>query len=229
MIDGYAWRGGREAMLRFGAAEEPVVVVAMPLFEEANRTRGFVVTILRGLAERGVAGALPDLPGTGESLTAIEAVRLGDWREAFDAGVATLGRRVDDVAVRGGALVRHIAAVRNRCLFAPTTGAAVLRDLVRTQRLGGGDAVDPASLDSPGPPVELAGNRLSRALLRDLRDATAGRTGPSRVLRLRGESGDADRMIDGAPLWRRAEPDNDPALAAILADDIAAWVRACDA
>lgn len=41
-------------MLRFGPAAGPVVVVALPLFEEANRTRAFAVAILRALAERGV-------------------------------------------------------------------------------------------------------------------------------------------------------------------------------
>ncbi len=68
MIDHYDWPGGREAMLRFGPTNGPVMIVAPPLFEEANRTRAFVVTILRALAERGIASALPDLPGTGESL-----------------------------------------------------------------------------------------------------------------------------------------------------------------
>ncbi|RYD50253.1 MAG: hypothetical protein EOP60_12200, partial [Sphingomonadales bacterium] len=60
MIDHYDWAGGREAMLRFGPATGPVVIAALPLFEEANRTRTFVVTLLRALAERGIAGALPD-------------------------------------------------------------------------------------------------------------------------------------------------------------------------
>ncbi len=39
-------------MLRFGPADGLVVVAALPLFEEANRTRAFMVTILRALAER---------------------------------------------------------------------------------------------------------------------------------------------------------------------------------
>src|SRR6187551_1263766 len=70
--DQYDWPGGREAMLRFGPATGPVVIAVMPLFEEANRTRAFMVALLRALAERGVASVLPDLPGTGESLIETE-------------------------------------------------------------------------------------------------------------------------------------------------------------
>src|SRR3546814_8095624 len=67
MIGRYDWAGGTEAMLRFGPDTGPVVVLALPLFEEANRTRAFAVTMLRALAERGVASVLPDLPGQGRS------------------------------------------------------------------------------------------------------------------------------------------------------------------
>src|SRR3954469_12418228 len=76
VIDHYDWAGGREAMLRFGPDTGPVVIAAMPLFEEANRTRAFIVTILRALAAQGIASALPDLPGTGESLIETEHASL---------------------------------------------------------------------------------------------------------------------------------------------------------
>ncbi len=42
-IDHYDWSGGREALLRFGPDTGPVVILALPLFEEANRTRTFAV------------------------------------------------------------------------------------------------------------------------------------------------------------------------------------------
>ena len=79
MIDHYDWPGGREAMLRFGPATGPVVIAVMPLFEEANRTRAFMVAMLRALADRGIAGILPDLPGTGESRTEAKDITLSDW------------------------------------------------------------------------------------------------------------------------------------------------------
>ena len=39
----------------------------------------------------------------------------------------------------------------------------------------------------------------------------------------------ADIKFAGAPLWRRAEPGNDLALAALIADDVAAWIARCGA
>ncbi|MEG8052367.1 hypothetical protein QP185_02180 [Sphingomonas aerolata] len=53
-------------MLRFGPDAGPRVIAVLPLFEEANRTRAFLVETLRALAGRGIGSILPDLPGTGE-------------------------------------------------------------------------------------------------------------------------------------------------------------------
>ncbi|MES2444762.1 MAG: hypothetical protein V4574_18215 [Pseudomonadota bacterium] len=205
MIDHYDWPGGREAMLRFGPAGGPVVVAALPLFEEANRTRAFVVTILRGLAERGIASAVPDLPGTGESLVPTAEAGLAAMREAFAAvpGDYTL-------AIRSGALL-DAGARKGRWQLSPQPGADLVRELDRLRQVG-------ASGD-------YGGNLLSPGLLAELEGAEAG---TARVVRLESDSKPADRKAPGAPLWRRAEPDNDPALAALLADDIATWVRGCE-
>jgi hypothetical protein len=43
-FDTYDWTGGREAMLRFGPDTGPIVIAALPLFEEVNRTRQFTCT-----------------------------------------------------------------------------------------------------------------------------------------------------------------------------------------
>ncbi|MCI1143823.1 hypothetical protein MOP88_18565 [Sphingomonas sp. WKB10] len=48
-------------------------------------------------------------------------------------------------------------------------------------------------------------------------------------MRLSSDPAPADRHVDAAPLWRRAEPGDNPALAELLADDIAAWIAACEA
>lgn len=205
MISWYDWPGGREAMLRFGPAEGPVVVAALPLFEEANRTRAFVVTILRMLAERGIASALPDLPGTGESLVPTAEASLASMREAFAAirGGYTL-------AIRSGALL-DAGARKGRWHLSPQSGSDLLRELARLQQTGeSGD---------------YGGNRLSPALLAELGNAEAD---AARVVRLESDAKAADHKLPGAPLWRRSEPDNDPILAAGLADDIAAWVRTCE-
>ena len=52
---------------------------------------------------------------------------------------------------------------------------------------------------------------------------------PRRVVRLSSDPAPADRHVDASPLWRRAEPGDNPALAELLADDIAAWIAACEA
>jgi len=213
-------------MLRFGPAIGPVVIAAMPLFEEANRTRAFIVTVLRALADRGIASVLPDLPGTGESLIDTENASLNDWNIALSSLTENIGAErgaVHGIAVRGGALID--APFASRWHFAPIPGESLVRDLLRT-RLTGKDSADDA-IELSGPPVELAGNRLSRTLLAQLKATVPVGTMPLRTVRLDSDTQAADRHVPGSPLWRRSEPDNDPALARLLADDIAAWIATC--
>lgn len=233
MIDQYDWPGGREAMLRFGPTNGPVVIAAMPLFEEANRTRAFMVTILRALAERGIAGALPDLPGTGESLMKTEDASLNGWQEAFLSASASLKADtgpVHSLAIRGGALLDSTAHLASRWHFAPVAGESLVRDMLRTRlataKESGGE-VDSNAIDPPGPPIELAGNRISRALLAELGHAIPSSTAPLRTVRLDSDPQLADLKVPGSPLWRRSEPGSDPLLARLLADDIAAWIASC--
>lgn len=230
MIDTYDWAGGREAMMRFGPDTGPVVVAALPLFEEANRTRAFVVTILRLLAERGIAGALPDLPGQGESLVPTHKTSLLKLQDAFNFACDKFdreGRPCYALALRSGALLDTLASVAGRWHFAPMLGDKLLRELKRTAI-----AADPQRHDLDAPvlggdmPIEIAGNLISPALLSEL--PTARPAPGARVVRLASDTADAELKVEGSPLWRRAEPDNDPALAALLADDIAAWIRTCE-
>lgn len=234
MISHYDWAGGREALLRFGPAEGPVVVAALPLFEEANRTRAFLVTILRALAARGIAGALPDLPGTGESLVATEDATLETLRDAFESAARSFewaGRSTYALSIRIGALVDCQAGADGWWQFAPMTGADMLREMARVKQAAAresGESFDPATLTQGDAPVEVAGNRIAPALLAGLAAATPVEGPQVRVVRLETDAKPADHKVPGSPLWRRAEPDNDAALAELLADDIAAWVRACE-
>ena len=232
MIDHYDWAGGREAMLRFGPDHGPVVVLAMPLFEEANRTRAFAVTLLRLLANDGIGGALPDLPGAGESENPVEDSSLSIWQNSFSSAfeVAASDRPGHVAALRGGCLVTGGAVAQSRWLMAPVGGEAIVRDLVRARQAADretGTAFDADSIDQDGPPIELTGHVLPRPLLRSLRTAEPDAAAPCRVVRLDGDPRPADLYVAGAPLWRRSEPGDDPALAATLAVDLAQWVRQC--
>ena len=232
MIGGYDWAGGREAMLRFGPDRGPIVIMAMPLFEEANRTRAFTVSLLRALGGLGIASALPDLPGTGESSTDLAQARLADWRTAFAAAAKSLGppRTIHIAAIRGGALLTKSARGRSRWLFAPSDGAPLIRDLERAGMIrGAGNHDDRASDASKAETTLLAGNAIAAGMLRSLRSARIDQDAPVRAIRLDTDPAPADWHVPAAPLWRRAEPGNDAGLATMLAADLAAWVRACAA
>lgn len=215
-------------MLRFGPDRGPVLLVALPLFEEANRTRAFIVRILRLLGDRGYASALPDLPGQGESLKPTVEARLDHWRRAFKcaAAHAAAGRGLTGVlAFRGGALVDALTLAPARWRFAPLTGEELTREMHRVRAAAARNKPEGCAA------IEIAGNLLSPELLRDLQVAiphdTAG--APLRTVRLDTDPRPADRKLPGPPLWRRSEPAVDEALAAALTDDIAAWLSACAA
>jgi hypothetical protein len=220
-FDTYDWRGGREAMLRFGPDTGPKVIAALPLFEEANRTRQFLVTILRALAANGIGSVLPDFPGTGESIVITADARLLDQREAYTALAQQLGSRTCAICVRSGALLDTQATLSSRWQLAPQTGGELLRDLERTRIA--------ATRPAPAEDREYAGNHLSRDMLADLPDATpyAGES-PTRIVRLHTDPRPADVKYPSPPLWRRSEPGNDVELAQRLATDIAQWIASCE-
>lgn len=228
----YRWAGGEEWMLRFGPAGGPQVIAALPLFEEANRTRALVVTILRMLAARGIGGALPDLPGQGESLVPTTQMRLAALRQALVAADNHISapaqpgaqsdapepglpparehsRRIFRLAVRSGAILLADDGAPS-WLLAPQHGGGTCRELVRLT----------------APDGSIAGNHVAPELLAELADAEPPSFG-MRVVRLVGDPRAADRRIDAPPLWRRAEPDNDMLLAQVLGDDIADWIASC--
>ncbi len=219
-FDTYDWSGGREAMLRFGPDTGPIVIAPLPLFEEANRTRQFLVTILRALADFGIGSVLPDLPGTGESIVVTGEARLRDQRTAYTELAQKLGRNTYGISIRSGALIDTDAALAGRWHLSPQTGEDLLREL---------DRVRVASRSARASDTDYAGNTLSREMLADLHDAKpyAG-AGPLRVVRLESDPRDADVKYAASPLWRRSEPDNDTALSQILAGDISNWIAACE-
>ncbi len=220
-FDTYDWNGGSEAMLRFGPDTGPIVIAALPLFEEANRTRQFLVTILRALAAKGIGSVLPDFPGTGESIVVTCEARLHDQREAYTALAQQLGSRTYAISIRSGALLDTQATLAGRWQLAPQTGAELLRDLERTRNA--------ATRTTPAADREYAGNILCSDMLADLREATAyAGEGPMRIARLDTDPRPADVAHPGSPLWRRSEPGNDIVFAQRLAIDIAQCMASCE-
>ncbi|MBA3940443.1 MAG: hypothetical protein C0520_04445 [Sphingopyxis sp.] len=215
-------------MLRIAPAGTPraTVIVVPPLFEEANRTRRTLVLAMRALSAHGFAALLPDLPGQNESLVPLADVDLDRWRDALAATVAEVEGRAIVASVRGGALIDHRANAAAWWRLAPVSGASLLRTLLRARVAADREAGVTSSLENlqeaaRSEALLLAGNALSPAMIAGLGTAEAQ---PVEPLRSVGLGADA---IAGTPLWLRAEPGEDAAMAAAIAADIAAWSMTC--
>jgi len=206
--------GDGEFMLAYGPQDGPQILILQPLFEEMNRCRAMIAGVCRALAGQTIGCWLPDLPGTGESLRALDAVAWEDWLAAVEAGAATIreetGTPPVTLAIRGGALLDHRAGPK-RLRLAPTTGRSLLSDLRRSALASGSD------------PAHPAGYTLSPALTEALSAAEPSTVGDIRTLRLISDDRPADHRIAGTPLWRRPEPATDPDMAAVLVDEISSW------
>ncbi len=217
-----------EFQLRIAPAGVPraTVLFVPPLFEEANRTRRTLVLAMRALAAEGLATLLPDLPGQNESLVPLVEVDLARWRGAL----AEAARRVDGpllvASVRGGALIDDAAKTAGWWRLAPASGASLLRTLLRARVSADREAglvstIESLEAEAAAAPLLLAGNLLSPAMVAGLGTAEVQPVEPLRSIAL-----GADGIL-GTPLWLRAEPGEDPAMARAIAADILAWSRAC--
>lgn len=227
-------------MLRFGPETGPVVVVALPLFEEANRMRALAVAVLRGLARQGVRGVVPDLPAQGESLVDTVEARLEHWQEAFGAASARAGAKPLVVAMRGGTLIDGRAHAVARYHLEPVAGRSLVRDLLRARRaaaIGAGEALVADHPERPGAPLLLAGNLLDRALTQALMVAEpvlADMTvslfpAPTAEHRLLAppDDGNLDERPRYQKPWTQSEPMQDERLVRHLVADIAEWIAQC--
>ncbi|SEH12057.1 hypothetical protein SAMN05428974_0379 [Sphingopyxis sp. YR583] len=208
-----------------GPARATVLIVP-PLFEEANRTRRTLVLAMRALAADGFAAVLPDLPGQNESLVPLVEVDLDRWRNALAEVAATIDGPVMMASVRGGALIDHKVKAAAWWRLTPVGGASLLRTLMRARVSADREAGVTSSLESlqdeaKSAPLLLAGNRLSSAMIAQLGASEAQAVEPLRSIGL-GPDG-----VAGTPLWLRAEPGEDAAMAQAIATDIAAWSKTC--
>ncbi len=206
------------------------IIIVPPLFDEANRTRRTLVLAMRALAVRGFAAALPDLPGQNDSLLPTQEATLALWREALAAHCAHTDGPHIVASWRGGALIDDAAG--SACgwwRMAPQSGAAIVKTLLRVRIAGDREAGIPSSPDSlradaaAHGQLELAGNCLSVAMIDALDAASPAPVEPLRVTM----PGSGEGQITGSPLWLRAEPGEDRAMAQAMADDIADWAQQC--
>jgi hypothetical protein len=205
-----------------------LIMLIPPLFDEANRLRRTLVLTMRALALLGFDSALPDLPGQNESLLPTEVATLHGWRQAFATLCAAADRPVISAAWRAGALIDSEAELNGRWRMAPLAGASVVRTLARAKTASEREAGRNLSLDDllatmRTETTEVAGNRLSSAMIAELEAAEIQDVEPVRTVAV----GNGEGALPGSPLWLRAEPGEDAAMAHAMATDIAIWTRTC--
>ena len=216
--DRYEHEGRQEWLMRIGSADAPPILFLPPLFEEMNRTRGFIVDLMRRLSRRGYGCWLPDLPGTGESELTLQAIRWSDWRDAAAAAGDEARRRGGKppltVSLRGGCLLDDAADAACRWRFAPVDGESLSRDLTRAGLVSG---------------TLYAGYEPDTDLMESLAAAKPAAIGNVRTVRLASDRAEADLKVEGPALWRRSEPGNAPELALAIANDLEQWAERCAA
>lgn len=195
-----------------GRARRLLIIPA--LFDESNRLRRFTAEVMRALDQQDIDSFLPDLPGTNESVAPLVDQTLTSWSEAV-ASSAMHFATGKILTIRAGAA---IPAALNGWAYAPLSGAAALRHLLRARSLarrekGVADSHDAALEQAGQAGITLAGHPIGAQLFRELAQHDSI---PAKGLRIipQGE-------IGGAGLWLRAEPGEDADQAAALAALIA--------
>lgn len=212
--------GGSEYALACDKGRRWRLLIVPALFDEANRLRRFTVELMRRFDKAGIDSFLPDLPGTNESTAALSDQSLTDWTAAMIAAAEHF-RATHALGVRGGSvLVPHELP---SWLYAPSNGAACLRQLTRARALGAresgrNETADQLFAQGNASGVELCGYSLGPAFFRDFPSAVP--PVHPRVVTIEQDE------IGGAGLWLRAEPDEDKAQADALAALVAMGVKA---
>ncbi len=208
-----------ELAIVFGEARPHRVLVLAPLFDEANKLRHLLVETMRRLDGAGLGAMLPDMPGTNESLAPPGAQTLAGWQNAARVAASHFA-------------ATHILAVRSSALiapdlpgwrYAPTSGNAVIRQLLRARIVAAREAGRNENTDSLSEAalrdgIELGGYAIGAALFGALVSAVPGETAKARTL------GNGD--IGGTAPWLRAEPGFSAAQADALAATIVMELRA---
>jgi hypothetical protein len=198
-----------ELALAFAGSGEHRILVLPAWFDEANKLRRQTVEVMRRLAIAGVASVLPDLPGCNESEAPLAGQTLEGWRNCA-AAAARFFDATHVLAVRAGALLAPPALPGWR--YAPIGGRQVLRPMLRARTIAAREAgreekIDALEALALAEGIELAGWHLGPSLVAALRSAE-----PEMSLTEIDQS-----SLGGSALWLRAEPDEDPVQADMLA------------
>lgn len=184
--------------------------------------RRTLALMCRQLSESGIGVAVPDLPGMGEHPISAAEVSFADMSDCV-AGVAEhisrSGHQFFTAGLRAGCLFDGVDGSNGGWRFAPEPGDRLVRTMMRTET--------PEESDETFAFVQ--GQRVSRALLSALSTAPLCEAATLRTIRLSTDRAPADLHVDASPLWRHAEPGEDPMLAKVLADDLIQWVQSCAA
>lgn len=218
-------------MTRTEQPRDQLLCLIPPLFGEANRMRRLLVSVMRHLADvHQIASILPDLPGTMDSETPLAQVVFGDWQQALIAAGSQCGPISHSAAIRAGAALDAVFSDIPRWRLSPTAPAQQLRTLARaeiaTLREDGKAAPALSDILTRGRAygLTLAGYAMRPDMIAALMDHSSLNDKADRIIRLAGDSKLADAVLQGPPLWLRAEPGDAPELAEAIAADIARWM-----
>jgi len=211
-----AWPGpdGDEYTLACDRGRPHRLLLLPALFDEGNKLRHFTVEVLRRLDAAGIDAFLPDLPGCNESLAPLAAQTLAGWRQCAETAAAHFAA-THVLSLRGGALCEPDTLPVLR--YAPVTGEALLRALLRARVLASKEAGLDESREGllergRREGLELAGYRLGAQMVRELEVAEPG--GGAALTNV------AQPDLGGPGLWLRAEPAHDPGQAEALASRV---------
>ena len=206
--------GAREEMALAFDRKRPARLLVLPAwFDEANKLRRQTVEVMRRLDLSDIDSFLPDLPGCNESTAGLTDRTLMEWREAASAA-ARYFDATHVLTVRAGALLAPQGLTGWR--YAPTGGRQTLRGMLRARTIASREAGTIERTEdlrelARDKGIELAGWNIGAVMFRELETAEP-----------------ADGLVDieqsslgGSALWLRAEPDEDPQQADVLAAIVA--------
>ena len=213
------WLAGLPAFSNL-ADQRFIVLILQPLFEEANRMRRTLALMARALDRQGVGVVMADLPGMGEHPLGANQVGISDIGTASNLlcdALTSQGRPILVAGFRAACLFDSLPGASANWRFAPEPGDRLVRTLLRTEM----------PEESTETHAFINGQLVSRAFLDDMARLPLPNPARLRTLRLATDRAEADHHVEASPLWRHAEPGEDPVLAELLAEDILNWAVTC--